>query len=78
MIQIDLERLPLDTLKRIYESMSFKLKAALINGESWREMNDQRDMVTALCKAIHQKDPTYLLSAEDLTLETSEKLEVPE
>jgi hypothetical protein len=78
MIQLDLEHLPLERLKRIYESMSFKFRAALINGYSWHDVNDQKELLTALCKAIHRKDPTYLLSEQDITLQNEQPADVTE
>ncbi|HEU4473114.1 MAG TPA: hypothetical protein VFR58_18610 [Flavisolibacter sp.] len=48
-------RLDLDTLKTMYEQEASVLKTALLSGASWEELHEQRQMVTELAIALHQK-----------------------
>lgn len=47
--------LDLETLKILYEKEAAQLRNSLINGATWDEVRDQRQKVTNLSIAIHQK-----------------------
>lgn len=58
----NLSSLDLDTLKRMHQTAAFKMQSALLNGASWEEVKDHRQMVTELAIAIHKKQPSYFLN----------------
>ena len=47
--------LDLNTLKALYEAEAAALQDSLLNGTSWEEARDQRQAVTELAIAIHNK-----------------------
>ncbi|MDB5196075.1 MAG: hypothetical protein JWP88_445 [Flaviaesturariibacter sp.] len=58
----DLDKLDIEALKRMHQTASFKMQAALLNGAEWNEVRDHREMVTGLAIAIHKKQPSYFLN----------------
>lgn len=49
------DELDAESLKKMYNAESAKLKDALLNGSSWEETRDQRRKVTELSIALHKK-----------------------
>jgi hypothetical protein len=58
----NLNNIDLDSLKRMHESTSFRLQTALLNGASWDEVQEQRELLIELAVAIHKKQPSYFLN----------------
>jgi hypothetical protein len=57
----NLQNIDLEALKRMHESAVFKLQTALLNGATWDEVQEQRELLIELAVAIHKKQPTYFL-----------------
>jgi hypothetical protein len=51
----ELHHIDLDSLVRMHQSASFRLQAALLNGATWQEMQEQRELVTELSIAIQRQ-----------------------
>lgn len=47
--------LEVEALRGLFEKESNSLKAALLNGATWEELQDQRKKVTELSIALHKK-----------------------
>jgi hypothetical protein len=61
-LEQNLQNIDLDALKRMHANAVFKLQTALLNGSSWAEVEEQRQLLFALAVAIHKKQPTYFLN----------------
>ncbi len=59
--------LDLETLKVLHEREASKLRAALINGASWEDLQEQRHLVTEISIVIHQKRMSSSNPAESST-----------
>ncbi|RYY41065.1 MAG: hypothetical protein EOO08_03395 [Chitinophagaceae bacterium] len=51
----ELHHIDLDSLVRMHQSASFRLQAALLNGATWQEVHEQRELVTELSIAIQRR-----------------------
>jgi hypothetical protein len=60
-VEDNLQNIDLDALKRMHESAVFKLQTALLNGATWEDVQEQRELLIELAVAIHKKQPTYFL-----------------
>ncbi|RZM20844.1 MAG: hypothetical protein EOO88_35000 [Pedobacter sp.] len=73
----DLTSLEINTLKRMHQSASFKMQSALLNGATWEEVQDQREIVTELAIAIHKKQPSYFLNPAEAPSRRSDESAAP-
>ncbi|GAB4093193.1 hypothetical protein [Flaviaesturariibacter terrae] len=51
----ELHHINLDSLVRMHQTASFRLQAALLNGATWQEVHEQRELVTELSIAIQKR-----------------------
>ncbi|TCZ72792.1 hypothetical protein [Flaviaesturariibacter aridisoli] len=51
----ELHHIDLESLVRMHQTASFRLQAALLNGATWQEVQDQRELVTELSIAIQRR-----------------------
>jgi hypothetical protein len=51
----ELHHINLESLVRMHQTASFRLQAALLNGATWQEVQDQRELVTQLSIAIQRQ-----------------------
>ena len=58
----NLNNIDLEALKRMHQTAVFKLQTALLNGASWDEVQEQRELLIELAVAIHKKQPSYFLN----------------
>jgi hypothetical protein len=55
----EFHHIELENLINFYHLEEASLKQALLEGASWKELQDKRKKVTQLAIAIHQKHPAY-------------------
>gem|GEM_PF-2870135 len=60
----ELHHIELESLVRMHQSASFRLQAALLNGATWQEVQDQRELVTELSIAIQRRRSRAVNPAE--------------
>jgi hypothetical protein len=69
----DFSNLELDTLKAMYKRENADLAAMLIDGTPWNEMKEQRNKVTQISIALHQKFELLGQNPTDLFFDAEER-----
>ena len=74
LMEIDLSTLSLEELSRMYQKADREMKAALLGGADWMEVQDKRALVTELSIQIHKRSyPSGAGSPADTALRGKER-----